>query len=162
MSKLRLSVQYSFDYDRVDFAVRDGDDKIVATESFRVSDLPEDNFKHTHAYGVNKVLTDRNSGIKDDPAAKLAAMTETWELLLTGEWAKERVVGAIEVSVFVEALAQITDQSIPDTQAGLGQYTKEVRAQILERDDVQELGKEIAKARGTRKVDNLDAYVPKS
>lgn len=159
MSKLRLSVSYSDSYEWVIFQVLDEDGKEVATRTYDLHDLPEDNRARCDAYGLNKLLTDRTSEFKDK-VLKLKAMDAVWTLLCSGEWAKERAVGAIEVSVFVEALAQLKKMSISDTQASLGQYDKEVRAAILAREDVQLLGREIAHARATRKVPSLDDMIP--
>ena len=134
-------------------------DKEVGRLEIDGNDLPADNQQRTYLYGINKLLTDRTSSEKDK-LIKLVQMEDVFDLLVSGEWAKERAVGAIEVSVYVEALAEMTKQSIPDTQAGLGQYDKEVRAAILAREDVQKLGKEIAAKRSARTLSSLDEFVP--
>ena len=140
MSKTRLSVSYSDDYNVVSFTVLDADDKTVTEQDFPVDALPADNSAHVHAYGLNKVLTDRTSDIKDK-AKKLDAMFAVFEQLCTGEWAKERVVGAPIVSAEVEALAELMSISIVDAQRSLAAYSKEQRKVILSNEKVVAAGK---------------------
>lgn len=158
MSKFRLSVSYSDDYNVVSFAVLDDADELVIEENFTVSALPTDNSAHVHAYGLNKVLTDRTSDIKDKQA-KLVAMAEVFELLKTGEWAKERVVGAPVVSCEVEALAQIMELSVPEAQASLAAYPKEQRAQILQNDKVVSIAEDLREARKRRQPIDLEGFI---
>ncbi|KKK89163.1 hypothetical protein LCGC14_2735870 [marine sediment metagenome] len=129
MSKLRLSVSYSESYEVIMFSVLDEDDKEVIRQVYKLSDIPADNSAHVHAYGLNKVLTDRTSDEKDK-VAKLTAMDEVFDLLCAGEWAKERQVGAVVVSPEVEALAEIMDLTIPETQAALAAYEEPDRFEI--------------------------------
>lgn len=143
----------------ITFIVTDEEDNVIGRQGFDMGEMPTENQNRTFLYGGNKLLTDRTSEQKDK-LKKLNEMQAVYDLLVSGEWAKERAVGAVEVSVFVEALAQMSKQSIPDTQAALGQYDKDVRKAILEREDVQMLGKEIAHARATRKLASLDDFVP--
>ena len=125
------------------------------------NNLPRENQHRAYLYGINKLLTDRTSDQKDK-VAKLADMQEVFDLLCTGEWAKERVVGAIVVSPEVEALASLQDMSIPDVQAALGMYKKETRAIILRRDDVHAKAKLIREARKDAKAKTLDDMIPQS
>jgi len=158
MSKLRLSVSYSDSYELVTFVAVDEQDQIVAKREYLVNDLPSDNSAHTHAYGLNKLLTDRTSDIKDK-MAKLDAMDTVFEFLCSGEWAKERVVGAPVVSCEVEALAQIMELTIPETQAALAAYSKEQRVQILGNEEVVTRADAVRKARKTKALASLDEYI---
>ncbi len=146
MSKLRLSVSYSDSYELVTFVALDEQDQIVAKREYLVNDLPSDNSAHTHAYGLNKLLTDRTSDIKDK-MAKLDAMDTVFEFLCSGEWAKERVVGAPVVSCEVEALAQIMELKIPEAQAALAAYPKDTRKTILAHENVVKIADVIRKRR---------------
>ena len=137
------------------------DDKEVGRLEVDGNDLTPDNQQRAYLYGINKLLTDRTSDQKNK-LLKLDEMTAVFAMLITGEWAKERVVGAIVCSPEVQALAQLQEMSIPDAQAALGQYDKEVRASILDRQDVQLLAKEIRESRKTTAPKNLDDMIPTS
>ena len=143
------------------FIVKDDDDKEVDQLVIDGNDLPADNQQRAYLYGINKLLTDRTSDQKDK-VAKLSDMQEVFDLLCTGEWAKERVVGAIVCSPEVEALASLQEMSIPDVQAALGQYDKEVRNSILTRDDVVAKAKLIRAARKDAPTKTLDDMIPQS
>ena len=123
------------------------------------NNLPRENQHRAYLYGINKLLTDRTSDQKDK-VAKLADMQEVFDLLCTGEWAKERVVGAIVVSPEVEALSQMQSISVPDVQAALAQYDKDTRKAILGRDDVQSVAKLIRAARKDAPTKTLDDMIP--
>ena len=134
------------DTSSVVFIVKNEADREVNRLRVDGNDLTPDNQQRVYLYGINKLLTDRTSDQKNK-VAKLAEMQEVFDLLCTGEWAKERVVGAIVVSPAVEALAIISKLSIPDVQAALGEYDKEVRAQILGNKEVVAMAKTIGAAR---------------
>ena len=158
MSKLRLSVSYSDSYEDITFSVLDADDKVITNRVFSVIALPADNLAHVCAYGLNKVLTDRTSDEKDKNV-KLQSMDEVYELLLTGEWAKERVVGAPVVGAEVEALADIMQLSIPEAQAALAAYSKEQRKQILANEEVVKRAMKIRTRRSAATPASLDEFV---
>ncbi len=143
------------------FIVKDDDDKEVDQLVIDGNDLPEDNQQRAYLYGINKLLTDRTSDQKDK-VAKLADMQEVFNLLCTGEWAKERVVGAIVCSPEVEALASLQEMSIPDVQAALGQYDKATRTAILGREDVVAKAKLIREARKDAPTKTLDDMIPEA
>ncbi len=143
------------------FIVKDENDREVDQLVIDGNDLPADNQQRAYLYGINKLLTDRTSDQKDK-VAKLSDMQEVFDLLCTGEWAKERVVGAIVCSPEVEALAALQQMSIPDVQAALGQYDKDVRASILAREDVQAGAKLIREGRKAAPVKTLDDMIPQS
>ena len=81
------------------------DDKEVGRLEVDGNDLTPDNQQRAYLYGINKLLTDRTSDQKNK-LLKLDEMTAVFAMLITGEWAKERVVGAIVCSPEVQALAQ--------------------------------------------------------
>ena len=141
------------------FIVKDDADKEVGRLVIDGYDMPAENRTRVYLYGLNKLLTDRTSDIKDK-LAKLDVMQVVHEFLCSGEWAKERTVGAIVCSPEVEALASLGKMSIPDTQAALGQYDKEVRASILGRSDVQLAAKAIRAARKDSAPKTLDDMIP--
>ena len=166
----KMSVKYGSDADAITesalddivvFIVKDDADKEIGRRSFDFDEMPDANRHRIFLYGANKLLTDRTSEDKNK-LVKLANMSEVFALLMSGEWAKERVVGAIVCSPEVQALAQLQEMSIPDAQAALGQYDKEVRASILDRQDVQLLAKEIRESRKTTALKNLDDMIPTS
>ena len=145
------------------FEVFDADDKSLKVGSFDMGELSAENQTRIALYGLNKLLTDRTSDDKDK-LAKLANMQGVFDFLVTGEWAKERAVGAVIVSPEVEALAIMQEMSIPDTQAALAQYDKDVRKAILGREDVQEAAKVIRDSRKRKDaaVKTLDDLIPTS
>ncbi len=142
----------------VHFVVFDNEDKELDTLVIDGNDLPSENQHRSFLYGINKLLTDRTSGEKDK-VAKLVGMSEYFDLLCTGEWSKERVVGAIVVGVEVEALAKLQELSIPQAQAALAQYDKDDRKRILGSEKVQAKAKEIREAREGQEVAKLDEYL---
>ena len=162
MDKQKMRVKYDVEAMEVQFGVFLNESKVAIKErTFRFDDLPEDgdNKDKVSLYGLNKLLTDRTSDEKDK-AAKLDKMSETFDLLCSGEWSKERVVGAPVVSVEVEALAQLKELSVPQAQAALAAYDKDVRAQILATKEVQKVAQEIRELRAATKVVSLDDMVP--
>ena len=160
MSKLRMSVSYSDSYGEVSFKVMDADDKVFEQQVYAVTDLPDtgDVAAHVNAYGLNKVLTDRTSDIKDK-REKLAAMDAVFEQLCEGTWAKERVVGAIVVSCEVEALAFIMKLSVPEAQAALAAYPKEQRGKILANEEVVRGAAAIREGRKDAVPTSLDDFI---
>ena len=148
------------DTDVVTFIVKDGEE-VVGRIGFDFDEMPDSNRHQIFLYGANKLLTDRTSDEKNK-LVKLDAMQEVYDLLMTGEWAKERVVGAVVVGAEVEALAVMQEMSIPDTQAALAQYDKDTRKAILGREDVQEAAKKIREARKGVPARTLDDMIPSS
>ncbi|NGX46407.1 MAG: hypothetical protein K940chlam2_01597 [Chlamydiae bacterium] len=164
MRTQRTRVSYDVDAMCITFTVVDasgGADEVLATRDYEFDMLPEtgENRDKVALYGLNKLLTDRTSDEKDK-VAKLDKMSEVFDLLCSGEWSKERVVGAPVVSVEVEALAQIKELSVPQAQAALAAYDKDVRAQILGSAQVQKVAQEIRELRAATKVVSLDDMVP--
>ena len=143
------------------FIVKDDRDVEIRRMIVDGNDLTPDNQQRAYLYGINKLLTDRTSDQKDK-VAKLSDMQAVFDLLCTGEWAKERVVGAIVVSPEVEALSQMQSISVPDVQAALAQYDKDTRKAILGRDDVQSVAKLIRAARKDAPTKTLDDMIPQS
>lgn len=154
----RLSVSYDTPNGLVIVKVLDASDKCLDEREYDFDALPTENQTRVAGYGLNKLLTDRTSEQKDK-VAKLDEMDDVYALLLTGEWAKERVVGAIVVSADVEALAQLASVTIPEVQTYLGGLTKEERAKLYARKDVQELSATIRKARKEATPVSLDSLL---
>ena len=164
--KQRMRVKYDVEALVITFEVVDAsgpEDKVLVTRDFEFNQLPKDgdNRDKVTLYGLNKLLTDRTSEQKDK-LLKLDEMQVVFELLCFGEWAKERVVGAIVVSPEVEALAQMQSISVPDVQAALAQYDKGTRKAILDRDDVQSVAKLIRAARKDAPAKTLDDMIPEA
>jgi hypothetical protein len=135
----------------VDFTVIDklnldekGEPRELETHSFSVSETVHSNLhKNIALYGLSKFLQDRTSETPTGPD-KLAAMKEVAALLASGEWARERKVGAPVVSPAVEALARLKNCSVGDIQTVLRRYKdKEKREKILSHPKVVELAKQI-------------------
>ena len=141
----------------VTFNVMEGD-KVLRHDAFDLDEIGYENQTRIKLYGLNKLLTDRTSDEKDK-GTKLDKMREVFDLLVSGEWSKERVVGAIVVSVEVEALAQIKELSVPQAQAALAAYDKDVRAKILGSEAVQKVAQEIRELRAATEVVSLDDMI---
>ncbi len=156
-----LITEATTDTSVVVFIVKDDDGKEVGRMEVDGNELPADNQQRAYLYGINKLLTDRTSDIKDK-REKLDQMNIVFELLVSGEWSKERVVGAIVVSVEVEALAQIKELSVPQAQAALAAYDKDVRAQILGSEAVQEAAAALRLLRSEMEVRSLDDMIPEA
>jgi len=136
--------------------------KLAGRHAFGFAEMPEANRHRIFLYGCNKLMTDRTSE-KKDKLEKLNDMQEVFDLLMTGEWAKERQVGAVVVSCEVEALAQIQKLTIPEAQAALAQYDKGTRHKILGNAEVVELATHIKDARLKQSklaVKSLDELIP--
>lgn len=140
------------------FRIMDGG-KVLLTDEYDFDDLPHENQQRVSLYGLNKLLTDRTSDEKDK-LVKLGKMQAVFDLLVSGEWAKERTVGAIVVSAAVEALAAMQSMSIADTQAALAQYDKDTRKAILGRKDVLEAATKISAERKDAPRKTLDDMIP--
>ena len=156
-----LPITEAPDSDVVTFIVKDDNDDVIGRQGFDFDEMPDGNRHRIFLYGANKLLTDRTSDDKDK-LVKLDNMQGVFDLLMTGEWSKERVVGAIVVSPEVEALAQMQSISVPDVQAALAQYDKDTRKAILGRDDVQAKAKLIRAARKDAPAKTLDDMIPSS
>lgn len=133
--------------------------EVVAEESFAASDIHESLKSQVGLYGLSKLLQDRASSIELGPE-KLEAMKEVAAQLATGQWAKERKIGAIVVSPAVEALAALKRISVPAAQAALKAYPKEVREQILGNEQIVAKAKEISALRAEAEVASLDDMIP--
>ncbi len=134
------------------------DDKEAVSFAFDFDQLGHENQQRISLYGLNKLLTDRTSDQKDK-FAKLDEMQVVFDMLVEGEWAKERVVGAPVVSCEVQALAEIMSLSVPETQASLAAYPKEQRAQILAHDRVVAIATTLREKRKTGVLTSLDEYI---
>ena len=135
------------------------DDSVVASERFMAADIHNSLKQQVSLYGYSKLLQDRASDVQIGPE-KLDAMKAVAAQLASGQWAKERKIGAIVVSPAVEALAAIKQISVPAAQAALKAYPKEVREQILGNEAIVARAKEIYEARQAAEVANLDDMVP--
>lgn len=155
--KARLSVAYLTEEMVVQFKVLSADDQIVDSTAFSFDELPEDGEirDKVSLYGLNKLLTDRTSDEKNK-RDKLLAMREVFDRLCGGEWAKERVVGAPVVSVFVEALAELKGISVPTAQKALSGYPKDTREKILANPKVTEIAERIKEEREESEEISLD------
>ena len=151
------SITEAPDTDVVTFIVIDGDD-VVGRIGFDFDEMPDGNRHRIFLYGANKLLTDRTSEQKDK-LVKLDEMQVVFDMLVEGEWAKERQVGAVVVSAEVEALAELMKISIVDTQRSLAAYSKEQRKAILAHEDVVKSGKIIRAKRMETLTKSLDEYV---
>ena len=135
------------------------DDSVVASEVFKATEIHDSIKQQVSLYGYSKLLQDRASDVPIGPE-KLDAMKAVAAQLASGQWAKERKIGAVVTSPEVEALAQLKKISVPAAQAALKAYPKEVRAQILGNEDIKKLAGEILAARQEADVASLDDLVP--
>ena len=154
-----LSFDENFDDMSISVTVRkrDGDDFVdLESETFKLEDVAEEiRNSNIPLYGLKQVLSDRCSQVDTGPD-KLSAMREVMSQLNSGQWKKERVVGAPTVSAEVEALAQIKGISIPDVQRALRNYAPEQREKILGNARVKELAAQIREARTEAPTASLD------
>ena len=134
-------------------------DVVAAEESFNAAEIHDSLKQQVSLYGYSKLLQDRASSIDLGPE-KLEAMKEVAAQLATGQWAKERKIGAIVVSPAVEALAALKKITVPAAQAALKAYPKEVREQILGNEAIVAKAKEIAALRLDAEVQSLDDMIP--
>ncbi len=162
MNKQKMKVSYEVEDMDVTFEVVEGDE-LISEGTFCFDDLPEngDIASRVSLYGLNKLLTDRTSDCKDKEN-KLVQMRAVFAMLKDGEWSKERVVGAIVVSVEVEALAQLKEISVPQAQAALAAYDKDVRASILGSEAVQDAAAALRLLRSEMEVRSLDDMIPEA
>jgi hypothetical protein len=152
-----MKVSYAIEDLLVTFEIVD-DENVQAKFSFDFDEVHDSLKDRVSLYGLNKLLTDRTSGEKNK-LAKLDAMESYFAMLKEGEWAKERVVGAPVVGVEVEALAELEEMSIAETQEALAQYDKATRKGILGSDEVQAKAKELRETRKAREPKSLGKYV---
>ena len=150
-----LSVDLNAEKMTVDVIVKEREtDETIDEHSFLASAIHDDLKSMTALYGLSKLLQDRSSDVKTGPE-KLAAMKGVAEQLASGQWQKERKVGAPTVSAEVEALAQFKKITIPQAQAALRRYDKGQREQILSDTRIVELAVTIREARETEEVADL-------
>lgn len=135
------------------------DDSVVAEETFSAGEIHDSIKQQVSLYGYSKLLQDRASDVPIGPE-KLDAMKAVAAQLASGQWAKERKVGAIVTSPEVEALAALKQISVPAAQAALKAYPKEVRDQILGNEAIVAKAAEIRAARSETEVASLDDFVP--
>jgi len=155
--KAYLNVEtMSVDFKVINKNAKEGENPVVETESFRVAEVVHANLhKNVALYGLSKLLQDRSSDVQTGPG-KLAAMREVAELLQTGEWERERKVGAPVVRPEVEALAEIKGCSVADIQNALRKYDKVAREKILENPAVVARAAAIRSKREATQVDLSD------
>ena len=96
-------------------------------------------------YGLAKLCEDRSSSA--DPDDKFTVRREVMQLLHEGRWEKEAVRGAPVVSPEIEALSEITGESIPAIQKARKRYSDEQWLIILERSGAKERAEEIREDR---------------
>lgn len=150
-----LSVDLNAEKMTIDVLVKEREtDELIDEHSFSAAGVHEDLRNMVGLYGLSKLLQDRSSDVKTGPE-KLSAMKGVAEQLASGQWQKERKVGAPTVSAEVEALAQFKEISIPQAQAALRRYDKAAREQILGHADIVALAKTIREARETEEVADL-------
>jgi len=150
-----LSVKLDAESMSVNVTVKEREsDDVIDTHAFAAADVHESLRNNVALYGLSKLLQDRSSDVKTGPD-KLAAMQQIAEQLASGQWEKERKVGAPTVSAEVEALAQFKGITIPQAQAALRKYDKTARDQILGHEKIQELATQIREARADEEVADL-------
>jgi hypothetical protein len=107
-------------------------------------------------HGLNTLLQQRTSQT-DIEAGKLKEIGEYFELLKSGEWARERVGGPGVVSAEIEAIAKIKGVTIPQVQKALKAMDETTRAKVLANAKVVEMAKAIREEREeTREVSLVD------
>ena len=118
-NELRTSVELNTDAMQVVVEVINKASKeVVGTETFEASEIHESCRQKVSLYGYSKLLQDRSSDFKNK-LEKLEAMRAVAAQLATGQWAKERKIGAVVTSPEGEALAALKQISVPAAQAAL-------------------------------------------
>ncbi len=159
-NKYRTAVELDTEAMSVNVAIIDKATKeTVSSEVFAAAEIHDSCKQKVALYGYSKLLQDRASDVEIGPA-KLEAMRSVAAQLASGQWAKERKIGAIVTSPEVEALAALKEISVPAAQAALKAYPKEIRAQILASAAVVAKAAEIREAREGQEVTSLDDFVP--
>lgn len=127
--------------------------EITVSEVFLASEIHASVKQQVALYGLSKLLQDRASDVKVGPE-KIVAMQAVMTQLASGEWARERKVGAIVVSAEVEALSRVKSITVPQAQAALKGYPKEAREKILGHEKVVAMAVTIrAEREGAESVD---------
>ncbi len=161
-NKYRTAVELNTEDMSVNVAIIDKATKeTVSSEVFAAAEIHDSCKQKVALYGYSKLLQDRASDVEIGPA-KLEAMRGVAAQLASGQWAKERKIGAIVTSPEVEALAALKEISVPAAQAALKAYPKEIRAQILASEAVVAKAAEIREAREGQEVTSLDDFVPEA
>lgn len=157
MGRYRTKVDLNSEDKSVDVETIDKEDKdkVVAKQSFSALEIHESLRGTTALYGYSKLLQDRTSEMSDQ-SDRIVGMQAVAAQLAAGEWAKARKVGAIQVSPFVEALAQIKKCTVGQIQAALKKFPKDARDHILGNDKVVELGNKIKAEREGAEVNLTD------
>jgi hypothetical protein len=155
-----LSVDLNVKGGSVDITLRRKEDEdseweSLETKSFAAGDVSSEVTDKVFLYGLSKKLQDAVSSIPVGPE-KFPAMEEVFELLKSGTWERERVVGAPTVSAEVEALAEIKKITIPDAQRALRKYTQDQRKKILGNAQVVKRAAEIRADRAEAEAISLD------
>mgnify|MGYP007059420884 FL=1 len=155
-NKYRTKVDLNADEMSVDISIVDkGSNEVVASDSFPAHEIHESVRPQVSLYGYSKLLQDRVSDVPIGPE-KLDAMKEVAAQLGSGQWAKERKIGAVVTSPEVEALARLKQISVPQAQAALKDYPKEVREKILANPKIVELAAQIRAERDQAESVSLD------
>lgn len=135
---------------------REEDDENAAVVDSYVIDakqFPESLRARLFLTGVRAIFAERTSDVtfggktKHTPEQKVAAYAAVFAQLVKGEWERERKPVSPVVSAEVEALAELTGNTVAEIQATLRGFTKEDREATLANEEVQAKAKEIRAAR---------------
>lgn len=135
---------------------REEDDENAAVVDKYVIDakqFPESLRGRLFLTGVRAIFAERTSDVtfggktKHSPEQKIAAYQAVFSQLVKGEWERERKPVSPVVSAEVEALAELTGNTVAEIQATLRGFTKEDREATLANEEVQAKAKEIRAAR---------------
>jgi hypothetical protein len=152
MSKIRM-----FKWDATDSSIICLDAKSERTlAEFPVNaDFPAAIKSKLIAYGLKQKLADSVSDV-EGANEKIAGMSETYAMLIDGDWNRERTGGTRTVSVLVEALARIKGTSVGSIQKALQGYTDDQRAAMAQKPAVAKVIAEIKAEREEGAADLSD------
>lgn len=131
---------------------RNEDDENAAIVDSYVIDakkFPETLRSRIFLTGVRALFAERTSDVtfggktQHTPEQKIAAYATVDAQLQKGEWERERKPVSPVVSAEVEALAELTGNTVAEIQATLRGFTKEDREATLANEEVQAKAKEI-------------------
>jgi hypothetical protein len=134
------------------------DKKVLEVHVFKLNDLPAtlesgEGPKSIAAYGLQSLLQDRTSEVKESARAKLEAMREYFEIFKTGKWReyKEGVGRKASINpLFAQALSNIKKAPLAAVMKRLTEMTKDERDALRALEPVQQ---EIARLEAEANVD---------
>lgn len=142
------------------------DADVVGTATFDASKLPgfpddpafdpESICGKTLIYGLRKKLEDGTSDSESDD--KLTDRRALYEVLLSGEWERERTSGARTVAVHIEALSNLKGVTVAAMQKAWRETDETTRQKVLANPTVKAEMEKVEKSRADATSVSLDEF----